>query len=71
MSIFNIIFFNHLKENKMTYIQHFVISFHIGLYLLLCSTKSFIHAVFPYFFQNSTKECITCIEYLLNVIDNN
>ena len=71
MGLLDIIIFNHLKDNKITYLQHFVISFQIGTYLLLCSTKSFIHAVFPYFFQNSTKECITCIQYLLNIMDNN
>ena len=32
MGLLDIIIFNHLKENKMTYLQHFVISFQIGTY---------------------------------------
>ena len=68
MGLLDIIIFNHLKENKMTYLQHFVISFQIGTYLLLCSTKSFIHALIPYFFKDSTEECIKCITYLLTII---
>ena len=71
MDFLDTYFLNHLKENNITYLQHFIISFQIGTYLFFCSTKSIIHAFVPYFFQNSNKECVKCLNYLLTIFDNN
>ena len=40
--------FKHLKERKLTYLQHFIFAMRISLKLTFASTAFFIHALFPF-----------------------
>ena len=55
-------FFQHIKEQKTTYIQHCITSLHISSYFLLSSIKAFIHAFIPCLFQTSSSECVRDIQ---------
>jgi len=38
----------HLKERKVTYLQHFVFAMKVSIKLTLSSTAFFLHAFFPF-----------------------
>ena len=40
--------FKHLKERKVTYLQHFIFALRVSLKLTFASTAFFIHALFPF-----------------------
>jgi len=40
--------FKHLKERKITYLQHFIFAMRVSLKLTFASTAFFIHALFPF-----------------------
>jgi len=42
------LFTKHPKEAGETYLQHFLFSFGIGLWLLFCSCAAMCHALFPF-----------------------
>ena len=44
-------FIEHLKENDMTYWQHFNFAVHYGLICLFASIFLVVHAALPCFFQ--------------------
>ena len=39
--------FKHLKERKLSYLQHFIFAMKVSLKLSLSSTAFFVHAVVP------------------------
>jgi len=70
MKLLDTLFFKHPKENKMSYMQHFVGSFYMGTYLFICSCKAIIHAFIPYFFETSTTDCVKSLDnYLKSIHD--
>ena len=40
--------FKHLKERKISYLQHFIFAMRVSLRLTLASTAFFIHAFVPF-----------------------
>ena len=43
---------SHLKDNNMSYGQHFSFAVKLSFHLAVISIVGVIHAVVPYFFQN-------------------
>ena len=42
------IFTDHPKQAGETYLEHFLFSFGVGMWLLYCSCAAVCHAVFPF-----------------------
>ena len=40
--------YQHLKDKKVSYVQHFIFAFGISLKLTLSSTAFFVHALLPF-----------------------
>lgn len=53
--------FNHLKENRLTYCEHFHRAMSIWFTMIVASSKNFIHAFYPDVFTTSASDAI---EYL-------
>ena len=49
-------YFDHLKEKKVSYIEHLVFSTNIAYMLSTASVKAFIHAIYPDLFTTSSTE---------------
>ena len=50
---------DHLKENNMTYIEHFIFALFYGLCCLLAGLYLVVHAVFPCFFPSAGSDLVT------------
>lgn len=48
----------HLKENKMTYFQHFKFAALYGLLCLIAGLYLIIHAIFPCWFQTAGSDLV-------------
>ena len=48
--------FEHLKNENITYFQHFVRASYLTLILTLGSLQSLVHTIYPDYFVNSTTE---------------
>ena len=48
------IFYKHIREKNMTYIQHFCFSVNLSFLLLTAGIQAFIHSIIPCLFQTST-----------------
>ena len=59
------IFNEHPNAVGETYFQHFLKSFGFGIKLTFIALRSFIHAVFPWWFQHSTSERIKNLNNIL------
>ena len=59
------IFTDHLKSVGENYFEHFLKSFSFGMKLLYIALGAFIHAIFPWFFENSTSDRISELHELL------
>jgi hypothetical protein len=49
----------HLKENNMSYLQHFMFAFFYGICCLLAGFYLIIHSVFPCFFPTAGSNLVT------------
>ena len=52
------IFKDHPNSIGETYFQHFFKSIGFGITLILIAIQAFIHAVFPFFFEDNTSNKI-------------
>ncbi len=59
------IFNKHPNSLGETYLQHFFKSFSFGIKLLMLSTIAFIHALFPWCFENSVSNNIRRLNNIL------
>ena len=50
--------FKHLREMKMNYFEHMIISLNYAFILLISCIKALIHSFIPDLFVTSTSECI-------------
>jgi hypothetical protein len=48
----------HLKENKMTYLQHFKFAVFYGSACLVAAFSLLLHAIFPCWFQTAGSDLI-------------
>lgn len=48
----------HLKENNMTYLQHFIFALLYGMCCLLAGFYLIIHSVFPCFFPTTGSDLV-------------
>lgn len=71
MEYINKLFLSHPKEDKMTYIQHFLNTFFLGTYLGFNSVKIIIHSIFPFLFINCDNDCIKYSDNYINIVYNN
>lgn len=55
----------HLNDNCMTYTEHFKFSSYLSYLLFISSIKALIHSFIPCFFQTSTSDIISFINYLI------
>ena len=63
----NIYFFNHPRENKLSYMQHFVVSSTLSISFFIGSVKALIHAFIPYLFETSSTDTL---RELQDFVDN-
>lgn len=49
----------HLKENKMTYIEHLVFALYHGILCLYAGLTLMIHALLPCFYQTTGSDLVT------------
>jgi hypothetical protein len=49
---------NHLKENNMSYIEHFIFALFYGLLCLLAGFYLVVHAILPCFFQTAGSDLV-------------
>lgn len=59
------IFTHHPKQADETYIQHFLFSFGMGLWLLFCSLVAMCHAIFPFTFTLTTSNNLKKINVIM------
>ena len=60
-------FTKHPKSVCLTYSSHLKLSMLLSSKFAIASLKSFIHAIFPYFFTKSSTDAITEINEILIV----
>jgi hypothetical protein len=49
---------NHLQENSMTYMEHFIFALYHGLLCVLAGCYLIFHAVLPCFFQTAGSDLV-------------
>jgi len=59
------IFTNHPNKVGETYFEHFLKAFGFGIKLMLISLRVFIHAIFPWCFEQSTSDRIKKLNDIL------
>ena len=59
------IFTHHPKQAGESYLQHFLFSFGIGLWLLFCSLVAMSHAIFPFTFTLTTSSNLKKINAIM------
>jgi hypothetical protein len=64
--MFYIMMFSHLEKNKMTYIQHMIISLNLSMIFCISSITAFIHAFFPFLFETSSSDTIKYADTIIN-----
>ena len=57
--------FKHPKDVCMNYFEHMKFAMNISLRLFVGSVQSFVHAIIPDMFVDSTSELINTIDYML------
>lgn len=54
--------FSHCQKNKMSYLQHFNISFNFSIKLGIASIQALIHSLLPSLYITSTTDVVADIE---------
>jgi len=49
----------HLKENDMSYIQHFIFASYYGLICLYAGLTLILHSLFPCFYQTTGSDLVS------------
>tara|TARA_Y100001970_G_scaffold77303_1_gene98256 strand:- start:9168 stop:9368 length:201 start_codon:yes stop_codon:yes gene_type:complete len=57
--------FRHPKDVCMTYVEHMKFAMNVSFRLFVGSAQSFIHAIIPDMFVDSTSNLINTIDYML------
>ena len=63
--------FKHLKEKKVTYMQHCIISLNISKMLLIAGVKALIHSFVPFLFETSSTDCIKELSFFMGEVYDN
>lgn len=59
------IFFEHPRENNMTYLQHFFFSANLSFVFLNAGVQAMIHSIFPCMFETSSSDTQRVLNILM------
>tara|TARA_Y100000992_G_scaffold168686_1_gene113310 strand:+ start:6376 stop:6588 length:213 start_codon:yes stop_codon:yes gene_type:complete len=63
-------FFKHLKEKKVGYFTHCIVSLNISKSFIIGGIKAFIHAFIPFWYTTSSTDCIKEMQWFMNEMYN-
>ncbi|MDD4930691.1 MAG: DUF6356 family protein [Candidatus Colwellbacteria bacterium] len=54
-------FFSHLTENNISYFDHMKRAFSISTRMIICSVKTTIHGILPYFWPTAATDTVSVL----------